>query len=78
LVSNFPLARTRGRTLRIGACRLRVLGEVKPCERMEEALPGLRAEMYPDWRGGAFAEVLDDGIIRVGDGVQWELSPYDG
>jgi hypothetical protein len=38
---------------------------------MEEAYPGLKKAMYPDWAGGAFGEVLDDGGIVVGDPVRW-------
>ena len=72
LVRGVPLARTRGRVLRVGACRMRVFTEVTPCRRMEEALPGLQAAMRPDWRGGVAAEVLDVGEIAVGDPVAWD------
>ena len=38
---------------------------------MDEALPGLRDAMRPNWGGGVFAQALDDGIITVGDAVSW-------
>jgi MOSC domain-containing protein YiiM len=71
LLAGLPLAGTRGRILAIGPARLRILGETRPCERMDEAHPGLRRALAPPWRAGAFAEVLVGGEITVGDAVGW-------
>ena len=72
MVSGVPLANTRGKVLRVGGVRLEIGGETTPCERMDEALPGLREAMSPNWGGGVFAQVLDDGIMTVGDEVRWD------
>lgn len=75
LVDGIDLDNTRGRTLRVGPCRLLIRGETRPCEQMDAARPGLRGALHPAWAGGAFAEVLDDGEIAVGDAVGWEEAP---
>jgi MOSC domain-containing protein YiiM len=75
MVSGVPLAQTRDRVLRIGDVRLHIRGETRPCERMDAQCPGLTAALDPDWRGGVYAVVLDDGEIRVGDRVSLEDGP---
>lgn len=72
MISGLRLANSRGQVLRIGSCRLRIWSECPPCHQMDEAYPGLRKALRPDWRGGACAEVLEDGEVRVGDEVAWE------
>jgi MOSC domain-containing protein YiiM len=74
LVSGVRLADSRQRILRVGTCRLRVWGETKPCNLMEETLTGLRGALLDNWNGGAFGEVLDAGAIAVGDAVAWETA----
>ena len=58
--------------LRLGPVVLEITGETKPCERMEEARAGLRAALTPEWRGGIFGHVVEDGLLRVGDPVEME------
>jgi MOSC domain-containing protein YiiM len=72
LVSGIDLAHTRGRVLLVGSCRIAIGGELTPCERMDEAAPGLRDALRADWRGGVFGQVLDGGQVSVGDSVSWE------
>jgi MOSC domain-containing protein YiiM len=71
MLSGIDLEKTRGRVLGIGAVRLRINGETRPCWQMEEAHQGLQAAMDPHWGGGAFAEVVEGGEIRVGDLAEW-------
>ena len=72
LLVGVDLTGTRGRVLHIGPCRLLIHGETRPCERMDEAYPGLRAALDADWGGGAYAAVLTGGPIALGDPVTWE------
>ena len=73
LVSNIDFNNdARGKILKIGNVRIRIYGETRPCEQMEDAVPGLQDAMSVPWGGGAFGEILDDGEIAVGDDVELE------
>jgi len=71
LVSGIDLEETRGKTLCVGDCQIRIYFETAPCERMDEAIMGLQAVMRSNWKGGAFGEVVKEGEIQVGDVVTW-------
>ena len=75
LVEGVDLDDSQERVLRIGAARVRISGETRPCKQMDDACPGLQAALSPPWGGGAFGEVLDDGEIAVGDPVSLESVP---
>jgi MOSC domain-containing protein YiiM len=73
LVRGVALAESRGRVLRVGSGRIRVYGETRPCHLMDEALPGLKAALQPEWRGGVFGEILNDAEVAISDLVSWEV-----
>lgn len=69
MVSGVRLAESRGRILTLGDVRIQLYGETRPCERMDAQVDGFTAALDPDWNGGAFGVVLDDGDVSVGDPV---------
>lgn len=67
MLRGIALADSRGKLLRLGSCLVRILGETRPCERMEQAQAGLRKALSPNWRAGVFGEIVEGGTIHVGD-----------
>lgn len=71
MLRGIDLEKTNGQLLRIGDCVVRIYGETRPCEKMDDAQPGLRNALKPHWRAGANGEVVAGGTIRVGDPAEW-------
>lgn len=74
VIASIDFENTRRRVLRIGQSLLRIGGETRPCEQMEEAAPGLQKAMRVRWGGGVFAEVITGGRVAVGDPVAWDAA----
>ncbi len=72
MVRGLNLENTRKRVLLLGECRVKIFTETKPCERMDEVLPGLKAALYKNWGGGASGQVISGGTVRVGAVARWE------
>lgn len=72
MISGLDLRESRGRVLRIGELRLEIRGETRPCNLMDQMLPGLQQALRADWRGGVYGVVLHDATIRLEDSVHWE------
>jgi MOSC domain-containing protein YiiM len=71
MLRGVDLAKSRGRILCLGECRIHIFNETKPCEQMDAALPGLKGALYANWAGGAFGEVVVGGTARVGDAAMF-------
>jgi MOSC domain-containing protein YiiM len=69
LVDDIDLPRRAGDVLQIGQLRLQINGETDPCSRMDEQCAGLKQALTPDWRGGVFCTVIEDGAVAIGDAV---------
>ncbi|BCS32851.1 hypothetical protein TBR22_A20750 [Luteitalea sp. TBR-22] len=74
MVGGIVLDLRRGDILCLGEARVRIKGETRPCERMDEAADGLRAALAADLGGGVYGEVVTGGVVRVGDPVRWEAT----
>ncbi len=73
LIEGLRLPREPGRIIAIGPdLRIETTCECDPCSRMEEIVPGLKAALLPDWRGGVLGRVIADGDIAIGDEVRIE------
>lgn len=70
LVEGVELPRALGGTVRIGQAVLEITYPTVPCARMDEAFPGLKRALYPEWRGGITCRVLEAGRIAIGDAVE--------
>jgi MOSC domain-containing protein YiiM len=71
MLRGVSLVESRGKLLRLGDCLVRILGETRPCEQMEEAQAGLRKALSPNWRAGVFGEIVEGGAICIGDSADF-------
>ena len=70
LVRGIDLYKSRGKVLKLGDVTIKLLGETRPCHQMDEAQEGLRAALGPDWRAGAYGQIVTGGNVRIGDAAE--------
>ena len=75
LIEGLDLPACIGQEITLGSVRIRIHGETRPCQLMDDQHQGLRAVMVPQCRGGVHGQVLIDGIVRIGDPVRVVLAP---
>ena len=69
LISGIDLENSTGKLLKIGDFFLEITGELKPGNRMDEEINGLKNALSPNWRGGVTCKILKEGIVNEGDEV---------
>jgi len=70
VVSRIPVIALKGRRFRVGTVLLEGTSPCDPCSKMEENLgPGGYNAMRA--MGGLCARVIDGGVVRLGDAVEW-------
>jgi hypothetical protein len=79
LIDDIDLKESIGKVVKVGSIKILIHGETTPCRLMEEAAPGLKNALL-NWQGGAFGEVLNEGIATIGDNVSLQCckTPYIG
>ena len=69
LVEGIDLKNSQGKFMLIGDFQVEITGELEPCNRMDEQVPGLTNALKPDWRGGVTCRLLSEGEVKLGDEV---------
>jgi len=73
MVSGIRLEDSRDQVLTLGEVKIRIRGETRPCELMDEQCPRLRDALDLHWGGGAHGSVIQGGELRVGDTATIEV-----
>ena len=63
------LQKLMGRDVQIGEAVVRFYEPRTPCSKMDALFPGLR-KLMEDGRQGVLAEVIQPGVVRVGDAIR--------
>jgi MOSC domain-containing protein YiiM len=74
MVSGIRLENSRDQVLTLGDVKIRIRGETRPCELMDEQRPGLRNALDLYWGGGVHGSVIQGGELRVGDAATIEAA----
>lgn len=69
-IDEMDLPKAAGHIIAIGDVRLQTTLEIAPCSRMDEQVDGLKKALQPEWRGGVGCEVLEGGVVSIGDTVE--------